>query len=210
MERGQAHGQAPDKAPRLRLLTIEEAGRLKVPFTTGILVGIGETPQERLDSLVAIRRLHLRYGHIQEVIVQNFRAKAGTPMALHPEPTMEEFLRTIAMARLILPGKANLQAPPNLSAPNYERLLDAGINDWGGISPVTQDFINPEAAWPQISKVAEKTAQKGMELRERLAIYPEFLERSEFVEETVRAHLEGLAGPDGYARDAEFRNESTG
>ncbi len=202
-QRGQAHGQAPDKAPCLRLLTIEEAGCLNIPFTTGLLLGIGETRQERLDSLFAIRRLHLRYGHIQEVIVQNFRAKPGTPMASCPEPSLEELLRTIALARLILPGEMNLQAPPNLSAPRYERLLDAGINDWGGLSPVTKDFINPEAAWPEISQVAEKTRKKSLKLRERLALYPEFVGRREFVHESLRPRLEALTGPDGYARDGE-------
>lgn len=199
--RGEAHGQAPDKAPRLRVLTIEAAGRLNVAFTTGILVGIGETRQERLDSLFAIRDLHLRYGHIQEVIVQNFRAKAGTPMAPHPEVSTEEMLRTVAVARLVLPGEMNIQAPPNLSAPDYERLLDAGINDWGGISPVTKDFINPEAPWPQIPSIAKKTAQKGLKLRERLALYPEFIPRREYIHDTVRARLAALAGPEGYAKD---------
>ncbi|MGH9356891.1 MAG: 7,8-didemethyl-8-hydroxy-5-deazariboflavin synthase CofG [Terriglobia bacterium] len=199
--RGEAHGQAPDKAPHLRVLTIEAAGRLNVAFTTGILVGIGETRQERLDSLFAIRDLHLRHGHIQEVIVQNFRAKGGTPMAGHSEVSTEEMLRTIAVARLVLPGEMNIQAPPNLSAPDYERLLDAGINDWGGISPVTRDFINPEAPWPQIPSIAEKTAQKGLKLRERLALYPEFIRRREYVPDTVRPRLAALADPEGYAKD---------
>ncbi len=199
--RGEAHGRAPDKAPRLRVLTIEAAGRLNVAFTTGILAGIGETRQERLDSLFAIRDLHLRYGHIQEVIVQNFRAKAGTPMAPHPEVSTEEMLRTIAMARLILPGEMNIQAPPNLSAPDYERLLDAGINDWGGISPVTRDFINPEAPWPQIPSIAKRTAQKGLTLRERLALYPEFIRQRDYVHDTVQPRLAALADPEGYAKD---------
>ncbi|MEE9284117.1 MAG: 7,8-didemethyl-8-hydroxy-5-deazariboflavin synthase CofG, partial [Dehalococcoidia bacterium] len=147
---GEAHHRCPDKLPKLRLATIEAAGRLKVPFTTGILIGIGETPEERVDSLFAIRELHQRYGHIQEVIIQNFRAKPDIPMRNHPEPTLLEMLRTIATARLILGGSINIQAPPNLAPDSYPLYLQAGINDWGGVSPVTRDFINPEAPWPQL------------------------------------------------------------
>ncbi|MBI3990430.1 MAG: 7,8-didemethyl-8-hydroxy-5-deazariboflavin synthase CofG [candidate division NC10 bacterium] len=201
MQRGGAHWQAPDKAPRLRLRTLEEAGRLTIPFTTGILIGIGETWEERVDSLLAIKRLHDRYGHIQEVIVQNFRAKPGTPMAGHPEPTMEEMLRTVALARLILGGEMNLQAPPNLSYASYPLLLQAGINDWGGISPVTLDFINPEAPWPQIAALWEKTAEAGLVLRERLAIYPEFIEKPGFVHPALRERLLALVDEQGYAKD---------
>jgi 7,8-didemethyl-8-hydroxy-5-deazariboflavin synthase CofG subunit len=200
MHRGEAHENAPDKVPSLRLRTIKEAGRQRIAFTTGILIGIGETREERVDSLLAIRDLHERYGNIQEVIVQNFRAKASTPMALHAEPDMDDMLRTVAVARLILGGEMNLQAPPNLSAPNYTRLLEAGINDWGGISPLTPDFINPEAAWPHIDTLGERTADSGFILRERLSIYPEFTERDGFVHENVRPHLQKLKGADGYAR----------
>lgn len=200
MRRGGPHWQAPDKAPRLRLKTIEEAGGLKIPFTTGILIGIGETLEERVDSLLAIKRLHDRYGHIQEVIVQNFRAKPGTPMAAYPEPTLEDMLRTISVARLILGGEMNLQAPPNLSYASYPLLLQAGINDWGGISPVTKDFINPEAPWPQIAALREKTAEAGLVLRERLAIYPEFVERPGFVHPALRERLLALVDEEGYAR----------
>jgi FO synthase len=200
MGRGQAHWQAPDKAPRKRLRTIEDAGRLKIPFTTGILIGIGETREERVDSLLAIRELHARHGHIQEVIVQNFRAKPATPMAVHPEPDMDEMLRTVAVARLMLGGDMNLQAPPNLSAHDYPRLLDAGINDWGGVSPVTPDFINPEAAWPHIATLGERTADAGFHLRARLAIYPEFIERDGFLHEAVRPYVSSLADVDGFAK----------
>jgi FO synthase len=200
MRRGEAHENAPDKVPSLRLRTIEDAGRQRIAFTTGILIGIGETREERVDSLLAIRDLHERFGHIQEVIVQNFRAKPATPMALCAEPDMEDLLRTLAVARLILGGEMNLQAPPNLSAPNYPCLLDAGINDWGGISPVTPDFINPEAAWPHIETLGERTAKAGFVLRERLSIYPEFIERSGFVHENVVPHLRKLSDADGYAR----------
>jgi 7,8-didemethyl-8-hydroxy-5-deazariboflavin synthase CofG subunit len=194
------HAKAPDKVPALRLRTIEEAGKLSIAFTTGILIGIGETMEERIDSLFAIRALHEKYGHIQEVIVQNFRAKPEIPMAHHPEPSLDDMLRTIALARLILGPHMNIQAPPNLSYADFPRLLEAGINDWGGISPVTKDFINPEAAWPQITKLNRETADRGFTLRERLAIYPEFLSRENFVSANVLPHLAKLASPDGLAR----------
>jgi 7,8-didemethyl-8-hydroxy-5-deazariboflavin synthase CofG subunit len=187
MRDGLPHAKAPDKVPALRLRTIEEAGKLHIAFTTGILIGIGETPEERIDSLFTIRALHEKYGHVQEVIVQNFRAKPDIPMAAHPEPGLEEMLRTLAVARLILGPDMNLQAPPNLSYGDFPRLLDAGINDWGGISPVTKDFINPEAAWPQIARLQSETESRGLQLRERLALHPEFLPRPEFLSPKVRA-----------------------
>src|SRR5580658_3723446 len=186
------HAKAPDKVPSLRLRTMEEAGKLSIAFTTGILIGIGETIEERIDSLLAIRAMHEKYGHIQEVIIQNFRAKSDIPMAHHIEPTMDDMLRTIAVARLILGPDMNIQAPPNLSYSDFPRLLDAGINDWGGISPVTKDHINPEAAWPQITKLEAETAARGFVLRERLALYPEFLDRDGFVSPSVRPHLDRL------------------
>ncbi len=187
MRDGLPHAKAPDKVPALRLRTIEEAGKLSIAFTTGILIGIGETMEERIDSLLAIRTLQEKYGHIQEVIIQNFRAKPDIPMAAHPEPSLEDMLRTIAIARLILGPQMNIQAPPNLSYDDFPRLLEAGINDWGGISPVTRDFINPEAAWPQIARLESETESRGFTLRERLAIYPEFLDRAEFLSPPVRA-----------------------
>lgn len=171
--KGAAHDNAPDKDPAKRLRVIEDAGRLKVPFTTGILIGIGETLEERVDTLIAIRDLHEKHGHIQEVIVQNFRAKPGTPMAAWPEPTRTDMLRTLAVARLIMPSM-NIQAPPNLSDPHYADLLDGGINDWGGISPLTPDFINPEKPWPHIDELRQRTEAKGCELRQRLPVYSEF------------------------------------
>ena len=200
MRPGGPHENAPDKVPALRLRTIAEAGELRFAFTTGILIGIGETLEERVDSLAAIRELHQRYGHIQEVIVQNFRAKPDIPMAAWPEPSFDDLQRTLAVARLMLPGRMNLQAPPNLSYDNFPGLLAAGINDWGGISPLTKDFINPEAAWPAIAHLREKTKAAGAELRERLAIYPEFARRAEFVSAAVRPRLEELADAYGYAR----------
>jgi FO synthase len=192
------HAKAPDKVPAMRLRTIEEAGKLSIAFTTGILIGIGETLDERIDSLFAIRSLHEKYGHIQEVIVQNFRAKPEIPMANHPEPTLDDMLRTLAISRLILGPHMNLQAPPNLSYADFPRLLEAGINDWGGISPVTKDFINPEAAWPQISKLREATEARGFTLRERLALYPEFVSRDGFLSPRVRDHVDLVADASGF------------
>lgn len=171
---GAAHDNAPDKLPEKRLRTIEEAGKQGVPFTTGMLIGIGESPEDRVDALLAIRDLHDRYGHIQEVIVQNFRAKPAIPMAHWPEPSRGEMLRAVAVARLLLP-RVNIQAPPNLSAPYYEELVDAGINDWGGISPLTPDFINPEKPWPHLEQLHQRTEAKGLALRQRLPVYPEFV-----------------------------------
>jgi 7,8-didemethyl-8-hydroxy-5-deazariboflavin synthase CofG subunit len=199
MRDGLAHANAPDKVPALRLRTIEEAGKLSIAFTTGILIGIGETMEERIDSLFAIRVLHEKYGHIQEVIVQNFRAKPEIPMAHHPEPSLEDMLRTLAIARLILGPRMNLQAPPNLSYADFPRLLEAGINDWGGISPVTKDFINPEAAWPQISKLRSETEARGFTLRERLALYPEFVRAGNCLFSRVRENVSRLADSDGFA-----------
>ena len=199
---GGAHDNAPDKKPLVRLRTIGEAGRLRIPFTTGILIGIGENWQERIDSLLAIRELHQRYGHIQEVIVQNFRSKRTIPMRSHPDATREEMRKTIALARLILGGEMNIQAPPNLTPDGYELYLDAGINDWGGVSPLTPDFINPEAPWPALQVLEQKSAQAGFELRARLPIYPEFIRQAEkFIEPSVMRHVEQLCGADGLIRN---------
>lgn len=181
MKKDFAHYACPDKVPAQRLRTLEHAGRVGVPFTTGILIGIGETWEERVDSLLAIGAVHERYGHIQEVIVQNFRAKPGIPMAQHPEPTHTDMLLTLAVARLILPPDISLQAPPNL-AEEVGDYIHAGINDWGGISPVTTDHINPERAWPSIRRLRQITERAGCELRERLTIYPRFIqERDRFI-----------------------------
>jgi FO synthase len=206
MRPGEAHWRAPDKVPSLRLRTIESAGQLSMAFTTGILIGIGETREERVDALLAIRSAHEKYGHIQEVIIQPFRVKPDIRMYLAPEPSNEDLLRTIAVARLILGGKMNIQSPPNLLSEDYPELLAAGINDWGGISPVTKDFINPEAAWPQISSLAERTAETGFVLRERLAIYPEFTtgpeftSRPAFISERLQPFVRKFQGADGYAQ----------
>jgi len=197
---GGAHWRAPDKAPSLRLRTIEEAGRQKIAFTTGILIGIGETLIERIDSLLAIARLHERYGHIQEVLIQPFRAKPNTRMENGAEPDLADLQRTIAVARLIFGPCMNVQSPPNLVADDYPAMLEAGLNDWGGISPVTKDFINPEAAWPQIAMLVKRTADAGFSLRERLAIYPDYAHRAEFVDARLDKQLGHHRGADGYAR----------
>jgi len=195
---GAAHDNAPDKKPAVRLRTLELAGELQLPFTTGILIGIGETWEERIDSLLAIRELHQRYGHIQEVIVQNFRAKATIPMRAHPDATRDDMLKTIALARLILGGDMNIQAPPNLTPVGYELYLEAGINDWGGVSPLTPDFINPEAPWPALQLLQEKSARAGFELRARLPIYPEFIHQGDkYLPPPLITHVARLCGPDG-------------
>jgi len=195
------HFNAPDKKPRLRLKTIAEAGKLSIPFTTGVLIGIGESWEERIDSLFAIRELHERYGHIQEVIIQNFRPKPEIPMRDHPEPPVEEMLKTIALARLILGGEMNIQAPPNLSPEDYPLFLQAGINDWGGVSPLTPDYINPEAPWPKLATLSQKTAGAGFMLKARLPIYPEFIFLGEkFIPASLRPYLEELCGEDGLVK----------
>jgi 7,8-didemethyl-8-hydroxy-5-deazariboflavin synthase CofG subunit len=168
--------KTPDKLSALRLKTIEEAGKLGVPFTTGILIGIGETAEDRVDSLMAIRKLHQQYGYVQEVIVQNFRVKPRIPMAAWPEPDHGEMLRTLAVARLLL-GDMNIQAPPNLTDNGYEGLLQGGINDWGGVSPLTPDFINPEAPWPHLLDLQRRTETAGQKLVQRLPVYPEYVDR---------------------------------
>ena len=198
---GGAHDDAPDKKPALRLRTIEEAGRQRIPFTTGILIGIGETWEERVDSLFAIRELHERYGHIQEVIVQNFRAKPKIPMHDHPDPGREDMLKTIALVRLILGGAMNIQAPPNLTPDGYELYLEAGINDWGGVSPLTPDFINPEAPWPALDLLRQKSAQAGFELKARLPIYPEFIHQAErFLPRSLLYYVERLSDAHGLVK----------
>jgi 7,8-didemethyl-8-hydroxy-5-deazariboflavin synthase CofG subunit len=217
-------GTTPDKAPNLRLRTIEDAGKLGVPFTTGILIGIGESMEDRVESLLAIKQLHERYGHIQEVIIQNFRAKPRIPMAAWPEPDITDMLRTIAVARLLL-RDMNIQAPPNLApqlAPfdfaqgrlhrralgttqtenGYERLLAAGINDWGGVSPLTPDYINPEAPWPHLLDLQRRTEAAGQQLVQRLPVYPEFVATVAQRGGLLGERLQAAMNSDGYARAA--------
>jgi FO synthase len=198
---GAAHDNAPDKLPAKRLRTIEEAGKLGIPFTTGILIGIGESAQDRVDSLLAIRDLHRRYGHIQEVIIQNFRVKPNIPMANWPEPTREDMLCTVAVARLLMPAM-NIQAPPNLSAPYYEELIDAGINDWGGVSPLTPDFINPEALWPHLLELQQRTESKGQTLKQRLPVYPAFIPQLQARPSLLADKLARAADAEGFAQRA--------
>jgi 7,8-didemethyl-8-hydroxy-5-deazariboflavin synthase CofG subunit len=198
---GAAHDRAPDKIPARRLRSIEAAGKQQIPFTTGLLVGIGETPEDRVDTLLAIRDLYRRYGHIQEVIVQNFRVKPAIPMATWPEPSRGEMLRTMAVARLVL-GEMNIQVPPNLSSPDYGGLLSAGINDWGGISPLTPDFINPEAPWPHLADLERRTAAAGQKLKHRLCIYPEFVDKVAARPGLMPERLRAAADASGLARAA--------
>jgi FO synthase len=188
---GGPHEHAPDKWPARRLRTIEAAGRVGIAFTTGILFGLGETRAERVEALLAIRELHERHGHVQEVIVQNFRAKPRIPMARQPEPSLDELRRTLAVARLLLGPAMNVQAPPNLSPGTYPALIASGLNDWGGVSPLTIDYINPESPWPHLAALEAATNAAGARLRERLAIYPEFIPRPGFVPETLRARVLG-------------------
>jgi FO synthase len=186
-ERGMPHFSAPDKHPSVRLRMIREAGELSIAFTTGILIGIGETLEERVDSLMAIRDLHAEYGHIQEVIIQNFRAKPDTRMAGYSEPDAVDIARTVAVARVLLGGEMNIQTPPNLNPNDHQLLLRAGINDWGGISPVTCDYVNPEAAWPHVETLAATCRNEGFTLCERLAIYDEYIKRPGFLPPELNA-----------------------
>ena len=198
---GGPHAGAPDKVPSRRLKTIEDAGKLGVPFTTGILIGIGETHEERIDALLAIQRLHQQYGHIQEVIIQNFRAKPEIPMANAPEPDTDDHLRTIAVARLLL-RDMNIQAPPNLTENHYGRLLEGGIDDWGGVSPLTPDYINPEAPWPHLADLQRRTEAAGQQLRQRLPVYPEFVSGVIDRGGLLAGRLLAASDEHGYARAA--------
>jgi FO synthase len=201
-EPGGVHYGSPDKHPEVRLAMLRDAGELAVPFTTGILIGIGETREERIESLLAIRDLHREYGHIQEVIVQNFRAKSGTKRERAPEPDLDDLLWSIAAARMILGPEMNVQAPPNLSPGVYERLVAAGINDWGGVSPVTPDHVNPEAPWPEIEKLARRTASVGKVLVQRLPVYPSYaLAPERWLAPAMATHVRRAIDADGWARD---------
>jgi FO synthase len=195
--RGGPHFGSPDKLPAARLETIRLAGELRIPFTTGILIGIGETREERIDALLAIRDLG---EHVQEVIVQNFRAKPGTKMADYPVPSLDDLLWTAAAARVILGPEAHIQCPPNLSGNDFGRLLDAGIDDWGGVSPVTIDHVNPEAPWPELELLAAETEARGFALAPRLAVYPEYVS-GRWLDPSVMPHVLHAADAEGFARD---------
>ncbi|MDE0168213.1 MAG: 7,8-didemethyl-8-hydroxy-5-deazariboflavin synthase CofG [bacterium] len=197
MEPGMPHHNCPDKDPALRMATIEAAGFLRIPFTTGILVGIGETTPEVVDSLLALRRMQARFGHIQEVIIQNFRAKADTLMRRSAEPIPAWFARVVAVSRWILGPEMNLQVPPNLTE-RYEVYLDAGINDWGGVSPLTIDWVNPEAPWPHLAELQERTESAGYELVPRLPVYPEFID-DHWIDPGLVGRVRDAADHRGYA-----------
>jgi FO synthase len=201
-EPGMPHHRAPDKRPDKRLAMIDAAGRLRIPFTTGILIGIGETRRERVESLLAIRSSHRRHGHVQEVIVQNFRAVPGVPMSHAPEPDDGEVTLAVAMARLILDGDISVQAPPNLNPASAEALLASGLNDFGGISPVTPDYINPRHPWPHIDALGDACSRAGFALRPRASVYDRYVERPGFLDprlvgptRDVQGRLAAQGGP---------------
>ncbi|MGD8831289.1 MAG: 5-amino-6-(D-ribitylamino)uracil--L-tyrosine 4-hydroxyphenyl transferase CofH [Pseudomonadales bacterium] len=200
-EKGMPHYGSPDKVPAVRLKTLDDAGAEKIPFTTGILIGIGETRRERIESLLAIREIHQRHGHVQEIIIQNFRAKPETKMANAPEPDLNELLWTIAVARILFGPKMSVQAPPNLSPGVLEKIVAAGINDWGGVSPLTPDFVNPEAPWPHLDDLAAQTRAAGKTLHERLTIYPRYVQGLEtWVDSELHEALLNATDADGFPR----------
>lgn len=203
-EKGMAHEYAPSKDPGIRLETIENAGILKIPLTTGILIGIGENIEEIIDSILLIGNINSKFGHIQEIILQNFRPKTNTKMHNMPPPEDNLFLRLVAISRILLPTM-NIQIPPNLSPLNYSSFIDAGINDWGGISPVTVDHVNPEFAWPDIKDIKKNTQSKNQILRARLPIYPEFIKK-EFINPTLENYIDNLIDKDGLVKE-EYLNE---
>ncbi len=201
-DKGGAHFGSPDKVPALRLASLEAAGRAKMPMTSGILVGIGETEEERIEALMALNEVHHRHGNLQEVIVQNFCAKADTKMADAPELTDEEFLRALALARIVLDDEISVQAPPNLNDARLGRLIDTGINDWGGISPVTKDHVNPEAPWPEIARLEQICASAGRPLVERLTIYPRYVAEPGWIDPKLRPSVIKLADAEWLGRDS--------
>ena len=222
---GGPHEHAPSKHPNARLRMLEVAGQLSIPFTTGLLIGIGETSDERVDTLLEIKNLHRRFGHIQEVIIQNFRSKPGTPMETASEASHQAVLETIALARIILGGEMNIQAPPNLASDfgqgskpaacgphsaSYLSYLDAGINDWGGISPVTQDYVNPEAPWPQVVVLRREMKLLGYQLRARFPVYPEYIQKTpNFIPPQLLVRLQSEADLIGYFSEYEERDNLT-
>ena len=200
-EPGGPHFGSPDKEPRVRLRAIEDAGRLRVPFTTGVLVGIGETARERVDALMALRATHRRHRHLQEIIVQNFRAKDDTAMRGEPDLDRETYLATIATARVLLGPSMRIQAPPNLTdLEDLEFLLSAGVDDWGGVSPMTPDHVNPERPWPHLDELAAATRAAGFTLRPRLTAHPEYVAAADWIDPRVREHVDALADEDGLLR----------
>lgn len=186
----EAHKKSPGKNPWLRIQTIENAGKLKIPFTTGLLIGIGETLEERAESLLELRRIQNKYGHIQEIIIQNFRSKPGIPMENHPEPSLLEILKTVAVAKIIFPD-VSIQVPPNLNRETSQMFLLAGADDWGGVSPMSKDYVNPEAPWPEIDELKQLTLEAGFSMKERLPVYPQYI-NSEFLSENILKKIESM------------------
>ena len=206
MEKGMPHENAPSKNPKVRIKVLKSAGELRIPITTGLLVGIGETQEELIDSLFVIRELHEKYGHIQEVIMQNFAPKPETGMAKFPPASPEYFLRSVAMARIAMPGM-NIQVPPNLNPDIFGRYISAGINDWGGISPVTIDHVNPEFPWPYIELVRKTTERNGRKLRARLPVYPEFLKGGFITSERLQKYASLVTDSSGLVKEDHYIND---
>ncbi|MHA1129336.1 MAG: 7,8-didemethyl-8-hydroxy-5-deazariboflavin synthase CofG [Candidatus Helarchaeota archaeon] len=200
LEKNKAHEFSPGKDPQLRLATIQYAGVLKVPFTTGILVGVGENYKERIDSIFKIKVLHEKYGHIQEIIIQNFIPKPGSPMQNVPPPPLIDMLKITCLTRIIFKGRMNIQVPPNLNFRQLGVYLMAGINDWGGISPITIDQINPHQKWPSLKKLAKITRTAGLMLRQRLPIYPDFVKKDKFISKLLRDQVRSLIDEDGFVK----------
>jgi 7,8-didemethyl-8-hydroxy-5-deazariboflavin synthase CofG subunit len=206
MEKGMPHENAPSKNPKVRIKALKSAGELRIPTTTGLLVGIGETQEELIDSLFVIRELHEKYGHIQEVIMQNFAPKPETGMAKFPPASPEYSLRSVAMARIAMPGM-NIQVPPNLNPDIFGRYISAGINDWGGISPVTIDHVNPEFPWPSIGLVRKMSESNGRKLKARLPVYPEFLKGGFITSERLQKYASLVADSSGLVKEDHYVND---
>lgn len=199
LKKGQAHHGCADKVPKLRMQTMRYAGELRIPWTSGILVGIGETWEERVDSLFALKELNDEYGHIQEIIVQNFSPKSGIRMEKFPPPSFNDMLKTVAISRLIFGKDMNIQIPPNLNGESYALYLLAGINDLGGVSPLTIDYVNPECLWPKVDEMTGEVEAMGFELRERLPVYPEFISE-EFIDPNILQKIRGEIDESGFIR----------
>ncbi len=185
-----AHSKSPGKEPKLRIKTIEEAGKLKIPFTTGLLIGIGETVAERAESLLQIRKLQDQYGHIQEIIIQNFKPKPGIPLENQIEPSLVEMIKMVAVTKLLFPD-VSIQVPPNLNIQNMQMFLLAGADDWGGVSPLSRDYVNPEAPWPELNNLKSLTEELGFQFQERLPVYPKFISE-EFLSERILDRINSL------------------
>jgi 7,8-didemethyl-8-hydroxy-5-deazariboflavin synthase len=200
-EKGMPHEKAPSKNPKVRMKALEDAGRLRIPLTTGLLIGIGESPEELVDSLFTIKEINQKYGHIQEIIMQNFAPKPETWMGRFLPPTYNYFIKSIAIARIVMP-EVNIQVPPNLTPNFFGKYLDAGINDWGGISPVTIDYVNPEFPWPSIESVKEVTENRGYKFRARLPVYPEFIEKHNgFIKERLKNYVNLISDESGLVHE---------